>query len=238
VQVTSSSSTKIHLRVTGATRPFWLVLGESVNTGWKATVDGTGRNLGTSTLIDGFANGWLVQPGAAGSLLITLQWTPQTVEDATLVVSGLGALTCVALALWPWRRRRTQGAALDLPAPTLVSPFAPGRSVPVVLAATVAAGCGLVAAILVPQPAFIAIFAGVIAGVFISLVRPRARGVLGLIVVGFTAAAVGYILVTQASQHFPPGGWSSHFEAANVLVWVAVVFLGADLVVDLVRSRR
>jgi len=260
VQVTSSSSTKIHLRVTGATRPFWLVLGESINTGWKATVAGSGRNLGTSTLIDGFANGWLVQPGAAGPLSITLQWTPQTVEDATLVVSGLAALTCVALALWPRRRRRSRGAhridltaatghvtdtasieqgvAADLPAPTLVSPFAPGRSVPVGLAATVAAACGLVAAILVPQPAFVAIFAGVIAAVFVSLVIPRARGLLGLVVVGFTAAAVGYILVTQASQHFPPGGWSSHFEAANVLVWVAIVFLGADLVVDLVRSRR
>ena len=37
----------------GATKPFWLVLGQSNNAGWRATVDG--KELGESTLADGYA---------------------------------------------------------------------------------------------------------------------------------------------------------------------------------------
>ena len=54
--------------VTGATRSFELVLGQSVNKGWQAVAQpGPGAapgshpvNLGTPHLVDGFANGWQV----------------------------------------------------------------------------------------------------------------------------------------------------------------------------------
>ena len=54
--------------MTGATQPFELVLGESVNKGWKAVAQPApgapagshAVDLGTSQLIDGFANGWHV----------------------------------------------------------------------------------------------------------------------------------------------------------------------------------
>jgi hypothetical protein len=57
-------------------------------------------------------------------------------------------------------------------------------------------------------------------------------------VVGFSVAAVVYTLVVQATNRFPSGGWTAHFEQANVLVWTAIVFLGADAVVELVRRLR
>ena len=66
VHVTSSTPTSFQVRITGATKPFWLVLGESLNNGWEATVAGHGTSLGTPTLIDGFANGWLVDPAKFG----------------------------------------------------------------------------------------------------------------------------------------------------------------------------
>ena len=45
--------------------PFWLVLGQGLNHGWHASVDG--RDLGAPRAIDGGMNGWLVtDPTDAG----------------------------------------------------------------------------------------------------------------------------------------------------------------------------
>ena len=66
VKVVSSTATTWHLQVTGASKAFWLVLGETQNRGWQAQVDG-GPVIGTSTLMDGFANGWKVDPAALWS---------------------------------------------------------------------------------------------------------------------------------------------------------------------------
>jgi arabinofuranan 3-O-arabinosyltransferase len=62
VRVTRQSPTSIHLTVAGVHPgpgqiPFDLILGQSVNAGWTATVNGAG-SLGRPILIDGFANGW------------------------------------------------------------------------------------------------------------------------------------------------------------------------------------
>jgi hypothetical protein len=261
VRVTSATATKIALLVTGATRPYWLVLGQSINKGWKPTVAGSGQILGHSTLIDGFANGWLVQPTGAGTVVVTLRWTPQSSENIALVISALAAVVCVALALRPRRRRTTRGsgamagaaaatanaapmpstdpvASEDIDTPTLSSPFATARVVTPGLAAVSAAVCGLGAGVLVPQAIFFAVFLGVALGVAVAFIAPRARGLLGLAVVGFTIGAIVYSIVLQATQHFPSGAWPTHFEVANELVWTAIVFLGADAVVELVRRLR
>ncbi len=99
VRVTSETATEMHATVTGATKPYWLVLGQSINKGWKATIDGSGKDLGPSTLIDGFANGWLVTPTGAGTVSVTLRWTPQRGEDIALVVSALAVMATLVLAL-------------------------------------------------------------------------------------------------------------------------------------------
>ena len=106
VRVVSQSSTLVHLHITGATHPYWLVLGESINKGWKATVDATGQNLGPSSLIDGFGNGWLVQPNGSATMAVTLRWTPQSKENVALLISALAVLACFVLALVPRRRSR------------------------------------------------------------------------------------------------------------------------------------
>lgn len=111
VRVVSQTATQVHLDITGATHPYWLVLGESINKGWKATVDGTGKDLGPSSLIDGFGNGWLVRPTGSATMAVTLRWTPQSKEKVALLVSALAVLACFALVLWPRRRSRAERRA-------------------------------------------------------------------------------------------------------------------------------
>ena len=59
--VLRSGRASLSVQVAPSARPSWLVLGQSQNAGWKATVNG--RDVGGSRLVDGYANGWLL-PGA------------------------------------------------------------------------------------------------------------------------------------------------------------------------------
>jgi hypothetical protein len=142
VDVVSQNATGFHLKVTGITGisgPFWLTLGESVNKGWQAVVDGgsKGTNLGPATLVDGFANGWLVDPATLGgavhdgTLDVTLTWLPQKHVNDALLVSAASALLCLLLALLPnrWRtriffRRRRRRAAHAAGATGATGPYA------------------------------------------------------------------------------------------------------------------
>jgi hypothetical protein len=91
-------------------QPSWLVLGESYNRGWQASCDG--RDLGAPRVVDGFANGWRVQPGCRRA---SFSFGPQRAVDWGYAI---GALAClVLLGLMLLRRPRTAPATSDpLPA--------------------------------------------------------------------------------------------------------------------------
>lgn len=97
VRVTRTGRTSYRATIDRATAPFWLVLGQSRNDGWHARVDGVG-DLGAPVVVDGYANGWLVQP-RDGTFTVELRWTPQRVVWWGLALSAVAALVCVALAL-------------------------------------------------------------------------------------------------------------------------------------------
>jgi hypothetical protein len=111
VRVTSSTPDSYHLRVRTDGTPFWLVLGQSHNDGWEATA--AGKDLGPPTLVNGFANGWQVRPGRAGTIEVVLRWTPQRLVWVGLGISALAVLACIALVLWRRGRvRPVHGPAL------------------------------------------------------------------------------------------------------------------------------
>jgi hypothetical protein len=117
----------------------------------------------------------------------------------------------------------------------LVSPFAAVPVLSMAEALIVALVTGIVGAAIVPK-APIGLFIGLL--VLVALIVPRGRGALAVLVPGLCAGAVLYVLFEQATKHFISAGWTNHFEAASVAVWVAVALLAADVVVELVRRPR
>ena len=91
-------------------RPFWLVLAESRNDGWELDLEG-GRVLSTA-LVDGYANGWLVEPDGR-AVSVSLRWTPQRIIWAGMVVTALTLVAATAGAVVGRRRRGTPPVLLD-----------------------------------------------------------------------------------------------------------------------------
>lgn len=121
-----------HLEVDAGDAPFWVVLNQSLNDGWTLRADGA--EVGPRTLVNGYANAWLVDPTGPGPVRVDLRWTPQRVVWLAMVVSVVAAALAVTVVV---RTERWIGA--DIAAPerglTLSGPLrAPG---PVVGVATV-----------------------------------------------------------------------------------------------------
>jgi hypothetical protein len=232
VKVDDQSSTKIHLTVSGARKgtPFWLVLGESNNAGWQATVDGS--DAGGSTLVDGYANGWLVHP-STGTFQVTLKWTPQEKVWIALAISALALLICLVLA---FRRAKVappddeEDAPAELTSPLIASGIRPDTTRVVVGALAVAVVGTLLASWWV----------GLVAGGLVALVAlvPRLRGIITLGAPIALALCALYVIVQQQRHHYPPDlDWPPQFTKINQIAWLAVILLLADVVVEWLRSR-
>jgi len=257
VAVESRGRTSMRVRVAGASEPFWLVLGESKNAGWTARVVG-GGSLGPSRLVDGYANGWRIDPVAGSAFYVEITWTPQRRVAAAIAVSTLGAVLCVAIVVATRRRRRRsrrtsrrgvpeRGVARvaasgparvesghDAPVLTNVfggnSTAVPARMVAV---GVLSAGAG---AAVVTAPWIGLLVAGMVGA---ALLRPRARAALALLPALLLGLAGVYIAYRQQRDHLPPVfEWPTLFPRARTLGWLAIVLLGADAVVEMVRAPR
>ncbi|MEX0665436.1 MAG: alpha-(1-_3)-arabinofuranosyltransferase family protein [Acidimicrobiia bacterium] len=211
VHVVDSGMTNVDVRVRTDGKPFWLVLGQSLNDGWEAELaDGT--SLGKPRLVNGYANGWTVDPSEPGTLVIHLRWKPQRLVWIGMAVSVIAILGCLVLL---WRTRRRAGAALGVEdTATLTSPFTFGASS---LSPRTAVGAAVLtgaAAAVVSRP-WIGLLVG--AGTLLAM---RVRGGRVLLVAGAPAA----LLLSKAAS-------------APELGWVAVLLLGADVVCSYALTR-
>jgi hypothetical protein len=242
--VVDQGRTSMKLRAAGATEPYWLVLGQSLNRGWHAQVDG--HDLGAPQLVDGFANGWRIDPHG-GTATITLDWTPQRSVWIALAVSILGVLACLGILVGAAVRRRRAGVAdvafaggsADSVAggAVLVSPWRAGRTVaPSVTVVATSLGAAVITGVLV-RPVW-----GVVVGVLVAaaLLRPRARIALRLLPATLAVLIGAYTAWGQLRHRYPASfEWPTYFERARNVAWLAVLLLVADVVVGRVlRGRR
>jgi arabinofuranan 3-O-arabinosyltransferase len=246
INVTGSTRTSADVTVTGASKAFWLVLGQSHNKGWHATVDG--RDLGAPTLVNGYANGWQVPPGS--SVRVHLEWTPQKVVWAMIAASVLALLFSIGLIAWP--RRRTAAGDADAEIDTTWIPLDARAAMPRPL------DLGRMLRYAGPRPGTFALIAttlgalvvggaviGPVAGVVLALASlvalrlPRARPLLTIGGPLLFLGSVAFVVFRQATAHLPPGfDWPTYFEVVHQPAWTAVMFLVLDAVIDRCWLRR
>lgn len=224
VTVTEDGLHSATVEITEAAEPFWLVFGQSDSDGWHARLDG--EDLGPSEIVDGYANGWLIDPAGRTSFTVEIDWTPQQLVDRAV---GLSAVSLVVLVGVAWRNPR-RGAVSIVPA---------GATEPQV---RLAAGARRPAA---REVAVWSLVCAVVGGLF--------AGVAGALVVGLVALAalawrrgrwlsatipwavfgpVGALIAAlQWRRHYRPGvEWPNSFVHAHQVVLVAVLVIVADVI--------
>jgi hypothetical protein len=235
VEIVDDGRTRMRVHVEDADEPFWLVLGQSENAGWEASTDGA--TLGDRTLVDGFANGWHVDP-TERSFDVVLEWTPQKRVAASLWLSVAGVIACLAIIGATWWRRRAALALVTAPDPADAETALewPGTDdTPAVarrrrwLVAIAAALLGAVVA---------APWIGILVGVVVALAlqwRP-ARVFLAVAPAALLAFIGVYIAFAQVRYETPPVfEWPTLFPRARSLAWIALLLAVGAVAVDLTR---
>lgn len=240
VTVLDHDDTNYELAVPASSTDRWLILGQSHNVGWEATVDGV--SLGEPVLIDGFANGWLLPAGP--DVVVTLEWTPQRLVRWSLALSVVALLVVVGLAFRP-------GAHAGAPTPS--RPDGPARPalralpwidrptpVPSVrwsLVASAGAALAVFSWLNLPRLPGLSLAVAAALAVVVRLRRGWLRpATLAAVVLGLTSVA---IMVAQKRYRYPPDfGWPQQFADLHVWGVVALLLLAGDYLVSVLRPDR
>lgn len=221
--------------VNDATTPYWIVLGQSHSLGWEATLS-DGTSLGEPVLVNGFATGWLIDPGTHGtSVVVTVDWTPQSVVWAALWLSAVGVLACIAIIIWNPRKAT---AAQPLPAmePLFVLPHhVDGKALPVKTALGVVVGVTF-AAVLVAGP-FVGL--AMVPLLLLGVLHQRGQLILRIAALLGAGAAVGYVILKQFRNNYPADfRWVEWFERSHYVMLFGMVAFTAAILIDTVRSTQ
>ena len=201
----------------------WLVLGQSYNLGWNASLEGV--DLGRPQLIDGFANGWLL-PADGGELV--LRWTPQRVVTLALWASLLAAVVATLLAA---RRWDANDDPVPPSAPRLVPPhrWADRHGVRGWSVACAGLAVALFASLNLPEARPAALLMGALS--VGAIMRPALRRVNGLAAASLFSLTSLLIMIEQTLERHPPDFiWPQQFDNRHVLGVIVVLLLAGDYV--------
>ncbi len=205
----------------------WIVLGEGLNSGWTAAVDGT--DVGAGSLVDGGFNGWWLPP-SGDQRTIEFRWGAQTPVTIALVISAMSIIGCIAIALIDrsaqkvTRARTPRFARVPWHDPPTTSN---GRRA-VALAAVLLAGGQVFG-----QGRFAAALTIV---VLTTAFRPRLAGWLALAIWSFMTLTMLNRVVRY--DPFPSGAWPSTFDDLHRWGIASIVLLACTLgAADTTASR-
>jgi arabinofuranan 3-O-arabinosyltransferase len=220
------------LAVTGASRPFWLAVDQSWSVGWQASIDG--KSLGAPHLIDGYGNGWLVDPAqyrTAGPLRIHVQWQPQSTIWVALLISALGVVLALVLVVVGRGRRQARRVTGRERSGRV------GRRATALAAVTI----GIFVALATPWhgwsvPALVVI---VVATLVATYRHRRGRAVAALIGAGSLLLAALYTVQAQIRHPNPADfQWAVQFDKVNVLGLLAIFLMLVEAGRELLMRRR
>ena len=229
VVVTTTGRASLEAEISGQESAFWLVLGQSFNEGWVATING--KDLGSPQLVDGFANGWFVDESEAGTLNVSFKWAPQRNIWIALFISLIGILVCLYLI---YRDRRQKSDHLWLEVPMLNDPRTSQYELPPKEAVVTSLLLGLFATF-VSNP-----LVGVLVACFtwISARNFRRRTLLTLLPLIAYSVGVAYIIFLQIKWEYEPAfSWPSWGRSVHHLGLLVVLLLTADAIVGQVSKR-
>lgn len=232
LRTSSPDPVSYRARPEASLRPYWLVLGQSDNDGWKLTANGT--DLGPSTLVNGFANGWYIDPAEVGdSPRFELGWTPQRRVWIALLVSGAGFALCLALAVRPAPAPR-HGNGRRAMMPTAVRWFDAFGRAPDNWPTIVATGAALVGG---------AVFVGPLwalpttAAMLWALRTDLGWRVLRFAVLAALGLAAAYVTAAQWHRSYPLDfQWPQYFDAVHRLGLFAYALVGVECIVEVLRG--
>lgn len=223
-----NGTTSASVEVAPTDGPAWVILRQSHNEGWSASTDA--GTLEGPILLDGFANGFLVDRPLPEGATVSFRWTPQRTMWLSLALAALGILAAAVLAL---RGRRWAPPPQD-PAtvPTLDAPWTPRPALRWPRAGAAALGLGLAAAGLI-APLW-AVPVGVL-----TLVGGRARRGRGALLGAATGAlvgALGWVAVARlADRELDKYDFFSTIHDQHRLAMAGVLLLAADLALNRAR---
>ena len=199
----------------------WLVLGQSHNRGWAATLDGV--SLGPPTLVDGFANGWAV-PASGGT--VELVWAPQKLVDRALVLSAIAVLVILVLAARP---APLPVGRITAAMPTFIDPPRRGTRRSRRSAVVAAVGTGLFALVNLPSwPVAALALAGVAA---FGVTRREGARLPAALAAGLFAITSLLIMIEQVLERHPPDFvWPKQFSEFHVLGVLTILLLAVEYV--------
>ncbi len=237
-EVTRSDRWRRTVTVGPRAEPTWLVVGQSHNLGWTASLDG--EDLGEPVLVDGYSSAFLLPPGDE-PVVVEVEWAPQKVVLGGLFLSLLAALACLLLALRPWRWRRGAVPTVALagldprPAPLDLGVLrvAPGAPPGWIATVALALGAGLVGLAAVNPVAGVALALIAVATTRLA----RARPLLALGPAALLALSGAYTVAWQVRHRLPDGfEWPTRFERVHGVAYVGVLLLGLSVLVDRLRT--
>ncbi len=234
VEVVSDAGAEVRVAIRDATpgEPFWLVLGQSFEPGWEIVDDAVDHE--SAALVDGASSGFLVTPSAT-EFDLTMRFSPQNQVEIGLLLSVIGVVIAIGLALSPSVPLRPAPIALQEPLRRIRALSWEGALPTRRNARVVGLATGVATVLAVGLP--IGIVVGLLAG--FATRRERWRPLFTVVPAAILAVSGVYVVAFQFRNEVPFDlAWPLETGAMHPAAMAAVALLACDIAIQHTWLRR